>query len=62
MTAFSPNYLDSLLLVISALDGITPTTEDLLNFCKLALFNSIFSCKYEATDNNNIYKTRFSYP
>jgi hypothetical protein len=35
MTAFSPNYLDYLLLVVSAEKGITDTTEDLLNFCKM---------------------------
>jgi hypothetical protein len=39
MTAFSPNYLDSLFLVISAVDGITETTADLLNFC---IFNNLF--------------------
>jgi elongation factor 1-alpha len=34
MTAFSPNYLDYLLLVISAEVGISETTEDFLNFAK----------------------------
>jgi elongation factor 1-alpha len=34
MTAFSPNYLDYLLLVISAEVGVSETTEDLLNFAK----------------------------
>ncbi len=33
MTAFSPNYLDYLLILISAEKGITETTKDLLNYC-----------------------------
>lgn len=34
MSAFSPNYLDYLFIVISAEEQISENTEDLLNFCK----------------------------
>jgi len=34
MTTFSPDYVDFILLVISAVSGISKNTEDYLNYCK----------------------------
>jgi hypothetical protein len=34
MTAFSPDYVDFILLVIPAISGISKNTEDYLNYCK----------------------------
>ena len=66
MTTFSPNYLDYLLLAISAEKGITEATEDLLNFCKLYYIKIFFlfakkinllffSNTYESSNSHNFY-------